>query len=313
MSHAIGVDLGGTKTAAALVGDDGSLSEIITAPTPSSTGPDAVLDTVADLVGRLWRDDVVGLGVGTAGVVDATRGTIISATETFASWVGTDLVAGLRSRLGLGADTPVEIRNDVDAHALGEHWLGAGQGHESMLMVAVGTGVGGAVIVDGALRTGAHHVAGEMGHVPTPGADDLRCACGRLGHLEAIAAGPAIERRYAALSGAALSGREIMARAESGEPVALEVVQGAAVGLAKAICGLVTVLDPGCVVVGGGVALAGEVWWNPLLATCRADLIDALADIDILPARLGTSAALLGAARTVFDASDVDQPRRSHE
>lgn len=302
MTHAIGVDLGGTKTAATLVRPDGAIGAVITAPTPSAEGPDAVLDTVAGLVSRLWSDDVIGVGVGTAGVVDATRGTIISATETFSSWVGTDLVAGLRSRLRIGADVSVEIRNDVDAHALGESWIGAGRGHDSMLMVAVGTGVGGAVVLDGGLRTGAHHVAGEMGHVPTPGAGSMRCACGRPGHLEAIAAGPAIERRYAELSGRQASGREIMALAEAGDPMALPVVEDAARALAKAICGIVTVLDPGCVVIGGGVALAGGVWWRPLLATCRAELIDALADIDILPARLGTSAALIGAARTVFDA-----------
>lgn len=302
MTQAIGVDLGGTKTAATLVGPDGGIGEVITAPTPSATGPDAVLDTVAGLVGRLWSDDVAGVGIGTAGVVDATRGVIISATETFASWVGTDLVAGLRARLPIGVATPVEIRNDVDAHALGESWIGAGRGHDSMLMVAVGTGVGGAVLLDGGLRTGAHHVAGEMGHVPTPGAEGMRCACGRPGHLEAVAAGPAIERRYAELAGRSASGREIMVLAEAGDPIALAVVEAAARALARAVCGIVTVLDPGCVVIGGGVALAGDVWWRPLLETCRAELIDALADIDILPAQLGTSAALIGAARTVFDA-----------
>ncbi|AQP48955.1 glucokinase [Tessaracoccus aquimaris] len=305
MTSAIGVDLGGTKTAAALVSDDGTIEARLTAPTPSAVGPEAVLDTVATLVRGLWRGDVAGVGIGTAGVVDATRGSIISATDTFAGWVGTDLVAGLRARLPEHGAFPVEVRNDVDAHALGEFWLGAGRGRDSMLMVAVGTGVGGAVIVDSRLRTGAHHVAGEIGHMPVPGAEGLRCACGRPGHLEAVAAGPAIERAYERLAGERASGREIVALAEAGDPPALTVVRASATALARAICGLATVLDPGCVVVGGGVALAGDVWWGPLLETCRAELIDALAHLDILPAALGQDAAVLGAARTIFDTREA--------
>lgn len=121
MTQAIGVDLGGTKTAAALVDADGTLGEVRTSPTPADAGPEAVLDTVAALVAPLLGPDVAGVGIGTAGVVDSTNATIVSATETFASWVGTDLAAGLRLRLGLGEDFPVEVRNDVDAHALGEN------------------------------------------------------------------------------------------------------------------------------------------------------------------------------------------------
>ncbi|SHJ50901.1 glucokinase [Tessaracoccus bendigoensis DSM 12906] len=301
MRQAIGVDLGGTKTATALVGADGTLGEISTAPTPSGVGPEAVLDTVASLVAPLLGPDVVGVGIGTAGVVDSTTGRIVSATETFASWVGTDLVAGIRSRLGRGDDFPIEVRNDVDAHALGESWLGAGAGHQSMLMVAVGTGVGGAVILGDKLWTGAHHVAGEMGHVPVPGAHGMRCPCGRPGHLEAVAAGPAIERRYLEVTGEVASGREIMGLATEGDPAAVAVVDAAAEALGRAIAGIVTVLDPSCVVIGGGVAQAGEVWWEPLLRTCRAELVDVLQATQILPARLGTSAALLGAAHTILE------------
>jgi len=220
------------------------------------------------------------------------------------SWVGTDLTVGLRQRMGLGVAVPVEIRNDVDAHTLGESWLGAGRGRGSLLMVAVGTGVGAGLMLDGRLRTGTRHVAGEMGHMPVPGAENLRCACGRFGHLEAIAAGPAMERRYVAAGGAPASGPEIMAKAEAGEGAAAEIVEAAAVALGRSIAGVVTVVDPDCVIVGGGVAEAGEVWWGPLRAACRNDLIDRLADIEILPAELGTSAALLGAARTIFDRAE---------
>ncbi|MBK7820883.1 MAG: ROK family protein [Tessaracoccus sp.] len=305
MTAAVAVDLGGSKTAAARVSADGGIGEVLVAPTPAADGPEAVLDTVTGLVARLWDDHVVGVGVGTAGVVDPETATIVSATDVFARWVGTNLADGVRGRLGLSGDTVVEVRNDADAHALGESWLGAGRGRGSMLMVAVGTGVGGGVILPGGLWTGAHRLAGEVGHVPTPGAEDFRCPCGRLGHLEALAAGPAIERRYAELAEEVLPGPEITARAEAGDATAAFVVAAAATGLGTAIAGMVTLLDPACVVLGGGVAQAGPAWWTPLQAACRATLVDLVADIPLLPAELGPRAALFGAAKAVFDGVSV--------
>lgn len=305
MSVAVAVDLGGSKTAAARIRPDGGIGEVITAPTPSAVGPEAVLDTVAGLAGRLWDDEVIGIGVGTAGVVDPATGTIVSSTKVFADWVGTNLTEGLRARLPWGPERVVEVRNDVDAHALGEAWLGAGRGYDSLLMVAVGTGVGGGVILPDGLWTGAHRLAGEIGHVPTPGAEDLRCPCGRLGHLEALAAGPAIERRYAEVTGEALSGPQIMARAEAGDAIAASVVSAAALGLGTAIAGMVTLLDPACVVIGGGVAQAGPAWWNPLTSACRETLVDLVSGIELLPARLGSRAALFGAAKAVFAAAAI--------
>lgn len=302
--RAVGVDLGGTKIAVAVVAPDGSVGPVLTAPTPALAGGEAVLDAVAALVTQATAgfDDVAGVGVGTAGVVDSAAGRIISATDTFAVWVGTDVAAGLRARLGWDATRPVEVRNDVDAHALGEAWLGAGRGRSSMLMVAVGTGVGGAVVMDGRLWTGAHHVAGEMGHIPTPGAEGLRCPCGVEGHLEAVSAGPSIERAYAGASGEPLSGPEIMALAAAGSEPAGRVVAEAAVALGRAIAGVATVLDPECVVIGGGVARAGDEWWGPLRDACRGEVVPVLKDLPLLRAALGPEAAILGAARTVFDA-----------
>lgn len=305
MTQAIGVDLGGTKTAVALVSSDGVLGEVVTAPTPAAEGGEAVLDVVANLVRQVLTDDVVGIGIGTAGVVDATTGMVISSTDTFRDWVGTDVPAGLRARLGWGPERRVAVLNDVDAHAVGEFHHGAAREVESLLMVAVGTGVGGALVLDGQLRTGARSVAGEIGHIPTPGADNLRCPCGRLGHLEAIAAGPAIERQYAALGGGEASGREVMERAAHHDDDALDVVKRAAVALGKAIAGVVTTLDPAAVVIGGGVAEAGPVWWLPLRETIRNEVVSVLADVPVLKAQLGNSAALVGAAAHVLASEEV--------
>ena len=303
MRPVVGIDLGGTKTAAALVAPDGTLGVRVEAPTPAAEGPDAVLDVVAGLVARVAGDSPIGgVGIGTAGIVDAA-GRVVSATETFAGWVGTDLVAGVGARLP--APVPIRVYNDVDAHLLGEAWQWAARGHSSVLMVAVGTGVGGALLIDGRLVRGAHGAAGEVGHMPAVGAEGLRCPCGRYGHLEALAAGPAIARGYRAAGGTTADGTEADARvvfglAERGDPLAAAVVQAAAAGLGRAIAGLVTTIDPGCVVIGGGVAEAGEPWWRPLREAFRSELVAAFAT-PLVKAQLGVSAAVLGAARGLFD------------
>lgn len=310
MRPAVAVDIGGTKTAVAFVAPDGEMSGRSEALTPGQQGPDAILDTVAGLVADLLDSGngaVAGIGIGTAGVVDAVGGRIVSSTDTLRGWAGTDVRAGIRARLDVGPGTIVVVHNDVDAHALGEAWLGAARTAASTLLVAVGTGIGGAIIVDGSLRTGSHHAAGEIGHIPVPGADELTCPCGRQGHLEALASGVAIALRYEALTGVQCTAREVIERAAAGEAAAARIVQAAASGLGRAIAGLVTAIDPDCVVVGGGIAASGPAWWNPMITACRAELIDVLAAVPIVRAELGPAAALFGAARAVFDAPRAAQ------
>jgi glucokinase len=303
----VGVDLGGTKSAVALVGPDGSLGPRLEEPTPAGSGPDAVLDVVSKLVLAAAGDEsLAGVGVGTAGIVDGS-GRVVSATDTFADWVGTDLVAGLRHRLPDAG--PIAVINDVDAHLLGEAWLGAARGWTSAVMVAVGTGVGGAVLVNGRLWRGHRFAAGEIGHIPVPGAEGRRCPCGRAGHLEALAAGPAMERAYHQATGAAIDGRQLFARASSGDPTAAAVVRAGAEGLGRAIAGLITAFDPEGVVIGGGVARSGAIWWEPLVATCRSELVSAFHGIRIEAAELGPDAAILGAAKTAIERTPIHEHR----
>ncbi|MFC9466637.1 ROK family protein [Streptomyces coelicoflavus] len=305
----VGVDLGGTKIAAATVDEHGAVGRVHTMPTPAADGPAAVLDAVASLVGDVLAAsgaELRALGVGAAGVIDSGRGVVVSSTDTFPGWPGTDIAGGLRTRLApLAADDGlvVTVRNDVDAHAVGEAWRGAAAGAGSVLLVAVGTGVGAAVVRDGRPLRGAHHLAGEAGHIPVPGAEGLRCPCGRTGHLEAVGAGPAIHRRYLELGGdpACPDARDVVARAEGGDDLAARVVRAAGEAVGRAIAGIVTVLDPETVVVGGGVAEAGELWWSALEGTLRSEVVDALAGLPVLPAALGGEAAVVGAARDAWN------------
>ncbi|UJP41571.1 ROK family protein [Cellulomonas palmilytica] len=314
MSHAddeptplvVGVDVGGTKIAAATVDRAGRLGPLVQRPTNAARGPQAVLDAVAEAVHAVVADDprpLAAVGIGTAGVVDVTRGVIVSATSTFPHWVGTrvrdEVALRLRAASRTEAGPAVHVENDVDAHAAGESWLGAARGASSALLVAVGTGVGGAVVLDGRTWRGAHHVAGEIAHVPVPGAELLPCTCGRAGHLEAIGAGPAIHRRYLALGGdpASPDTRDVVARAEAGEPLAARVVHDAATVVGRAIAGVASVLDPEVVVVSGGVAQARGTWWQALQDAVRAEVVDALADLPVRLAELGGAAPVVGAAR----------------
>lgn len=290
----VGVDLGGTKTVAAVVTSSG-VEESVSTPTPALDGPDAVLDTVAELVRRVAGERrVAAVGVGSAGVVDSSRGLIVSSTDAFTGWAGTNVAGGLSDRLG---SVPVVVLNDVDAHAMGEASEGAARGHESFLMVTVGTGVGGSLVFDGKPRRGRHHVAGEIAHAPTPGAEGLRCTCGRTGHLEAVAAGPAIVRRYRSLGGSADDALAVFAAASAGDALAGRVVRDAASALGRAVAAVVTVVDPDVVLVGGGVAQAGSLWWAPFEESLRSELIDVLSELPVLPATLGPQAAIIGAAR----------------
>ncbi|WP_341359186.1 ROK family protein [Georgenia sp. M64] len=311
----VGIDLGGTKIAGACVAADGTLGDVLEVRTPAADGPGAVLDAVAGLVLELarmtgpagdagGRRPILGVGIGTAGVVDVGRGRVVSATDVLPGWTGTAVADGLRARLApeLG-EVGVHVQNDVDAHASGEAWVGAAAGLGSVLVVAVGTGVGGSVVLDGIPLRGAHHVAGEIGHLPVPGAEGLRCSCGRTGHLEAIGAGPGLRRRYLALGGDSASpdARDVVARAVAGDEAAVRAVRDSATAVGRGTAGIVTVLDPDAVLVTGGLAGSGELWWDTMEATLRAELIDPLAGIPLLRAALGNEAAIVGAAKGAWD------------
>ncbi|GAA2164623.1 ROK family protein [Pedococcus bigeumensis] len=296
------VDIGGTKTAAALVTRDGEVVARLEAPTPGGDGATAILQTAADLVLRLRAGSaaptVHALGVGSAGVLDAATGFVLGATDVLRGWAGTDLRGSLASATGL----PTAVVNDVHAHAIGEARRGVARGARTVLFVGVGTGVGGAFVIDGAALAGAHSAAGHLGHQPSPYAGKLACSCGGAGHLEAIAAGPTLQAEYERRFGTTVSDlRAIAAMASDGQRLAIDTLAfgGAAVG--SAIGGLVNVLDPHVVVVGGGVSNVGEVWWDALRAAVRREALPSLASVPVQATALGPDAALVGAAEIAWE------------
>lgn len=306
----LAVDIGGTKTAVALVDADDIILCRATMPTPGTAGPAAIVGTVVslatELLDRFPRADLRGVGIGTAGVVDVRSGSIVSSTDTLSGWAGTPLADAVRTGMGrrLAADAVVHVQNDVDAHAAGELSHGAAIGAESVLVVGVGTGVGAGVILGGHALRGARNVAGEIGHVPTPGAEHLLCTCGRPGHLEAIGSGLGLYRHYLWLGGdpAETDARGVAARAAGGEVIAARAVHDSASAVGRAIAAAVTVLDPERVVITGSVPRIGAAWWAAMDAAFRAEVIDALQEVPLIPGTLGGDAPLRGAAASAWAA-----------
>lgn len=319
MRHAIGVDLGGTKTAAGLVTQDGDVLFSETIPTLSREGGEAILNATAELVLRVRRSaaadglGIAGVGVGSAGVIDAARGTVVSATDAILGWAGTDIAGGLAGRTGLRA----AVVNDVHAHALGEAWRGAAAATSSSLLMAFGTGVGGSFVVDGRPLLGHRWVGGHVGHLASPFAHDaagspLPCVCGRAGHVEAIASGPALHAEYLRRGGdpAVPDTRAVFALAADGDlhrgdPVAQAAVNVAARAAGQAAGGLANALDPEILVVSGGLADAGPLWWDAMEAAFRAELMPPLESMPLVRATLGGAAALVGAARLVLASQNL--------
>ena len=300
MTFTLGVDLGGTKIAAGLVAPGGVVTRRMSAPTPAAEGPEAILQTIVDLATSLIDTApgavIAGCGIGAAGVIDPVSRTVQFATNSLPGWTGTRLGAEIERRLGM----PVATVNDVHAHAIGEAVHGAGRGERTVLVVAAGTGIGGALVIDGVLQAGRHGAAGHYGHIPAAEAAGLACTCGGVGHLEVIASGPAILQAYLRRGGSEPGDtQEIFARADAGDDVAAEVINVAATALGRSIGGLINSVDPDLVIVGGGLAAAGPRWWNTVESRARAEAMDLLAGCRIVPTSLGADSAIVGAASLI--------------
>lgn len=286
----IGVDIGGTKIAVAAVAPDGRVLDRAIAPTPAHAGPEAILDSITTLVSSMPPGTAIG--VGAPGVV-SPHGVILSATDLLAGWTGTDVKSELERRLGL----PTTVDNDVRAAALGEAVHGAGRSAEIVLVISVGTGVGGGLIRSGHVDTGASGLAGHFGHIYVDSSDRTQCSCGRTGHLEAAAAGPSIVRKAQAAGLDTTDLQEVDVLARSGDSTARRVLGDAAVILGRSLGGLVNALDPALVVLSGGVAECGEDFWTPLRTAFRDEILPpAASTVDLIRATLGPEAGVVGAA-----------------
>ncbi|MFD0864715.1 ROK family protein [Tessaracoccus lubricantis] len=294
-----GVDVGGTKIAAVLVSRSGEVIASDTQPVPAQGGG-AVLRAVAAMLESLEHEAgsrVTALGLGAAGIIDSGTGTVLAASELFTDWVGRRIGTELESLI----ERPVTVANDVNAFLVGETRWGALSGARNALGVMLGTGVGGAIMLDGRLFEGPSGGAGEIGH--TPRHSDHRCTCGGVGHLETVASGRSIGLRYAERTGGSpLTGEETARRAAAGDPAALAVFHDAGRALANAVLTAGTLFDVDHVVIGGGVANAWEFWGPAFDATVAENPPVSRRPLTVRLATLTNPA--IGAATLALDAVD---------
>ncbi len=309
MSAGIGVDIGGTKIAAGLVSADGDLLERVSLPTPEE--PAGIVDAVAALVEKLraGTDDVEGaVGVGAAGFVGADRSTITFAPNI--DWRDEPFGARLTERLGV----PVVVENDANVAAWAEYRFGAGREADDVLLVTIGTGVGGGVVQRGDLVRGGFGAAAEIGHLRVV-RDGRPCGCGRRGCLEQYGSGTALVRDAKdRLRGGAPDGSALLARAggdveavtgpmvtelaQAGDALCVDLLHDLGTWIGEGCASLAAVLDPSTIVIGGGVADAGDLLSGPVRTAFEQHLPGRthrhVASVTI--ATLGNDAGLIGAA-----------------
>lgn len=262
MKTVVGVDAGGTVIKAAVYGAAWDVLAATQRPTPQPAAADAVLDAVVSIASGVCEQAGVratAIGVAVPGIVDEDTGFVrLAANLGFRDTPVRDLV---RDAAAVG----VTVVNDAWAACLAEWRQGAARGVDDVLMITLGTGIGGAAIAGGRRVRGSSGAAGELGHIVVS-PDGEPCGCGARGCLETIASARAVARRYAAIAGGETSAdaAEVVKKAIAGDRAAGRVWMEAVAGLASALATCVTVLDPALIVVGGGMAAAGEALVEPL-------------------------------------------------
>ena len=305
--NTIGIDIGGTKVAAGVVDEQGTVLARARRRTPSRD-PEHLVDVVSEIVRQLLSEhQVSAVGVGAAGFVDAARTTVLFAPNL--AWRDTPL----RDEIAARIDLPVVVENDANAAAWGEYRFGAGEQHPHVVVLTIGTGIGAGLILDGNLYRGGFGIAGEPGHVRVvPGG--RQCGCGNLGCWEQYCSGTALVRAAQEIaterpddarrllemadSVEAIDGPVVTRAAQEGDAAAVDCFAEIGRWLGQGMADLAAVLDPGRFVIGGGVSDAGEL----LLGPARETYASALTGrghrpmADIVCARLGAEAGLIGAA-----------------
>ena len=314
MNCRVGVDLGGTSLRAAVIDiHTGEIRAVKRTATDAGHGELALLAQMAALVDAviaesgLTRRDIGGVGVGIPGLIDLDRGVVMLLPNVPGDWPIICFRDVLQERIGL----PVHLLNDVRCITLAEWAFGAGRGVDTMACYAIGTGIGGGVVINGRLHLGISGSAGELGHhIVEP--NGLPCKCGGRGCLEMYAAGPAIRAqgvtavvrgwptRIADLAGGDLNHvtTEVVAQAaRDGDPFARAIFEQAGTYIGLAVSNTLLTISPRKVVIGGGVAAAGDLLLDPIRRTVRERVFLMPADrVEIVLAELGTDAGIVGAA-----------------
>ncbi len=292
----IGIDLGGTKIEAVAIDRTGREIAKLRIPTPKDDYP-ATIRAIVDLVKQLEEEagETGSIGVGTPGAISPATGLIKNANSV--CLIGQPLQRDLTEALGC----PVRLENDANCFALSEATDGAAADASVVFGVILGTGVGGAIVIDGKLLSGCNAIAGEWGHNPLPWPDEQErrgpaCYCGRNGCIETFLSGPGLERDYAATNGDKRSASEIVQQAQEGEQTAETILSRYEDRLARSLASIINVLDPDVIVLGGGVSKIDRLYTNVPQIWTPYIFSDVVAT-RLVKAKHGDSSGVRGAAR----------------
>lgn len=307
--YIIGIDLGGTNIKGAFLDRDGHTLEKISITTNADKGAQVVIARILHVIDELiqWaevdKSHIAGIGIGVPGQIDYDRGEVLFAPNL--GWRNVFITDEIARATGL----PVYLDNDGNVAALGEMWCGAGKGYSDIIALTIGTGIGGGIILRGKVLRGITGSAGEVGHMIMQENGPL-CNCGKRGCLETLSSASAILRKAresienskktSLVEYSQLEAKDIFKAAESGDQIALDIINESARWLGIAIANLINVLNPQLVVIGGGVARAGDILINPIRRVALENALEVAAKaVKIVPAQLGNDAGCIGAGALV--------------
>jgi len=310
--YAFGIDLGGTSVKCGLFSIDGELIESWEIPTRKEDNGKNILPDIAATVNskieekKIKKADIAGLGIGVPGPV-LEGGTVNVCVNL--GWGVVNVASELSELLG---GIPVEVGNDANVAALGELWKGGGQGYRNMVMVTLGTGVGGGVILNGRILHGSHGAGGEIGHIQVNKEEEVACNCGKRGCLEQYASATGITnsarkmlartRRKTVLNNdEKLEARLIFDAAKKGDEVAMDLVDNLGVVLGNALAGIAEVVDPEVFVIGGGVSKAGQILIDVIEKNYTPAAFHACRSAVFKLAQLGNDAGMYGSVKMVLE------------
>ena len=309
MKYCFGVDVGGTTVKMGLFQTDSVLIDKWEIPTRKDLAEDVILSDIADAIQvkrekyQIQKEDVIGIGVG---VPAAVTGEGFVKQVTNLGWRDKDIKTELEELTGIA----VKVANDANVAALGEMWKGGGEGYKNLVMVTLGTGVGGGIIVNGQILTGINGGGGEIGHILANRNETESCGCGKKGCLEQYASATGITRlaknilaentRDTLLNLEDLSAKTVFDAVKAGDEVAIEVAEQFGAYLGYALADLGAVLDPEIFVIGGGVSKAGEILFTYVKKYYAERTFFACKDVQFALAKLGNDAGIYGAAKLVI-------------
>jgi glucokinase len=295
--RAIGIDVGGTKIAAGVIDREGSILHRVEHPTPTESR-DAFLEQIDEIVEELRGDGVAAIGFGLPSTIDQRTGRVVGSVhvpvEDF----------DFRDHAAERFSVPVALDNDGNAAAIAEWKIGAGRGSNHMVMLTLGTGVGGGLILDGKPYRGFVGAGAEIGHMVLEyGGEPCSGNCTGHGHFEQVSSGRAADRKAVELLGPGATGRELVGAAREGNKLALDAVQEIGRKLGAALGSLVNIFNPELIVIGGGFSQARDLFHEPALETMEVEALPPGRDlVRVVPALLGPDAGLVGAGFVGFEA-----------